>query len=82
MKRKPGKRTTTRARGYGYVARWLDGTLGWWLPDHLSGWRRSADHPSSNEFNEGEPAFLCEITIKQVFDKRGRPIVRRIKRTS
>jgi hypothetical protein len=23
-----------------------------------------------------EPAFLCKITVTQVFDKRGRPIIR------
>jgi hypothetical protein len=71
------KRSKTETVGFGFVHRWCDGSLGWFLPQHLSGHGRSfIDRPNSNENAKHEPAFLCKITVTQVFNKRGRPIIR------
>jgi hypothetical protein len=71
------KRSKTKTVGFGYVNRWRDGSLGWYLPQHLCGLsRRFAERPNPNERVKHEPAFLCKITVIQVFNKRGRPIIR------
>jgi hypothetical protein len=83
-------RKQRRRIGYGYVGAWQDGTLGWCLPLHLDTssrdkpprWLRKSPNkcaPHPDWSNIGEPSYLCEITIKLILDKRGRPIVRRIK---
>jgi len=52
---------------YGYVGRWSDGTLGWFLPRHLSQYD-TLSKPSSPDktFDSmvGELAELCKITIE------------------
>jgi hypothetical protein len=71
------KRSKTKTVGFGYVNRWNDGSLGWFLPLHLAGdGRRFSESPNPNANAKHEPAFLCKITVTQVFDKRGRPIIR------
>lgn len=76
------KRGGTFVEGFGFVGRWCDGTLGWVLPSHLNGnGRRCPDRIQGrySSFSVGERSYLCKITIRQVLDSRGRPIVRRIK---
>jgi len=64
--------------GYGYVGEWSDGTLGWCLPNHISGTSREeetepcASHPEWS--NIGEPSYLCKITIERVPGVRMRRI--------
>jgi hypothetical protein len=74
--------------GYGYVGMWSNGTLGWFMPTHLSTataprkWLRHApDKPAKHPewSNIGEPSYMCKITIELVLDKNRRPIVRRVK---
>lgn len=82
MKSRKNKNKTI---GFGYVGQWIDGTLGWSMPEFVSGSgkgtktdRKYADKPR----NEGrpwaadEPHYLCKITVELIKDKRGRPIVR------
>jgi hypothetical protein len=71
----------TKTKGKGYVGTWKTDELGWWMPQHV--------HPASTgEPNEvavekgyfkGERVFLCEIIIKPLKDKKGRPITKIIK---
>ena len=70
---KAGKQKTA---GYGFVGRWADGTLGWAMPTHLGA--SVIEHPRPAIWNRGEPSYLCRITVEQVFDSRGYPIVRYI----
>lgn len=66
--------------GYGYVGRWNDGSIGWFLPNHCSGGRRNCDGISQfaleNGIAKGETFALCRITVEVVHDKRGREIRR------
>lgn len=68
--------------GYGFVGKWEDGQLGWFLPNHLTATGRrlpdiAAAHP--NWSNIGERSYLCKITVELVRDKLGRPIIRKVK---
>lgn len=59
--------------GYGYVGRWHDGTLGWFLPTHLLGYNiRLPEPPDSQGFAKGELFELCKITVEKVPGKRKR----------
>lgn len=69
-------KSKTRSVGYGWVGRWDDGTLGWFLPNHLTGYRN--DGPNDNEHLKGETVFKCRITIEQVLSTNGREITKRI----
>jgi hypothetical protein len=74
-----------KTTGYGFVGRWRDGTLGWILPDYLSGYSRgSYTEPPSPRFHKSarpiDRAVLCRITIEVVKDSRGRSIVRKPKK--
>jgi hypothetical protein len=40
---------------------------------HRRGWTLAEPNHANAKH---EPAFLCKITVTQVFDKRGRPIIR------
>lgn len=76
------KPNQTKTVGYGYVGRWFgDGELGEDLPTCMASFPRSVGGylASANQGNIGKRSYLCRITIEQVFDKKGRPIVRRIK---
>lgn len=78
--RKDAKTGETKTISYGYVGRWNDGTLGWFLPDHASGNVRFVNQPSERGLrnsSKDDRFVLCRITIEQVFAKSGRPITRR-----
>lgn len=72
------KKSTTTTRGFGFVGRWNDGRLGWSMPHVLSGNpRRFPDSPEAERsWARHAPHYLCEITVRLIKDKRGRPIVR------
>lgn len=70
------RRSPDRSVGYGYVGRWLDGDIGWWLPS-FGGHPRRSPGESSMPAECDEPVFLCRVTIEVVRDSRGRPITRR-----
>lgn len=73
MSRKSSK---TKTVSLGWCGRWSDGTIGWFMPVHCSGYSDSPnDHPSF----KGEKCIRVRITVEQVFDKRGRPIERIVK---
>jgi hypothetical protein len=70
-----------RTVGYGYVGKWRDETLGFFLPDQLAGHARHigiepVPHDRSWVYPE-DVGYLCKITVEQVFAKNGRPITRR-----
>lgn len=74
------KKSRTRTVGYGYVGRWMDGTLGWAMPEHLDSYgRRHTNKPDRKvkRYMRDEPVYLCKITVQVVKDKRGREIIRR-----
>lgn len=81
-KRKPGIRSPRKTAGYGWVGQWLDGDLGWVLPDHLSGYARQTDSPNPRNYVRNKDRLvLCRITVEAVLDKRGRRITRRAETT-
>ena len=71
-----GRRAKDRTTGRGFVGRWIDGSLGWTLPRHLSGLSRGNEPPAQHEWSNHRPHYLCRITVELIQDKRGRPIVR------
>lgn len=76
-KRLPRRRSKcgkTKTISYGYVGRWDDETLGWSCPEFAV--RYGSEYPTARNWNRGQPHYLCRITIEQVFDSLGRPIVR------
>lgn len=74
-KRWGGKQST---RGYGFVGRWHDGTLGWAMPRHIAS-VGPHEPPPCEPWTQGETFVLCEITVRQVFDAKGRPIARKVR---
>lgn len=66
-----------KVTAYGYVGEWRDGTLGWFLPKHLSS-RASLERPAQPmpTFSSmiGEHGVLCKITIEEVPNKRKRKV--------
>lgn len=67
-------------KGYGYSGVWTSphNTIGWNTTPFVSG-KADKKHPSSPNVNEGtigKRFFLCEITIKPILDKKGRPITK------
>jgi hypothetical protein len=73
------KRSKTKTIGQGWVGRWRDGTLGWFLPNHCSGYKNGADRWNDDPIIKDEKVYLCSITIKQKFKKNGSPITRVVK---
>lgn len=70
-------RSETKTVGYGFVGHWVDGRLGWNMPDHLEGYNGYTEAPTMrNLYGRHKPHVLCRITVEQVLDSRGRPIVR------
>jgi hypothetical protein len=70
-------RDKNKVVGYGYVGEWCDGTLGWFLPRHMSGGNRKRPEPPQahpNWSNVGEPSYLCKITIERVTGVRMRRV--------
>lgn len=89
MPRRKGKMGRTKTVGFGWVGRWwgnadsreegeATGTLGWAMPPFLDD---GAANINLEDWAGGTKVYLCQITVKQVFDKRGRPIVRRVPRS-
>ena len=81
-KREKAKLGKTKSVGYGYVAKWRDGTLGWKVPPHIS---EQSRQPRLDEADKGilrrgghDRLIFCKITIEQVFDSKGRAITRKI----
>jgi hypothetical protein len=75
-------RSEEKTVGYGYVAPWCDGTLGWAVPRFLGGHGpRCPEIPDllSHPYAEGALLVKCKITIEVVKGKSGKPIRRRIK---
>lgn len=74
-------------KGYGYAGVWTrpkDGPIvGWMAPAYLvGGSRKYPDMPDEDKlkaYAKGERLFLCEITMKPVKDKKGRPITKIVK---
>jgi hypothetical protein len=68
-------------KGNGYVATWQSGALGWWMPDNIHPLSTGApnQHAIEKNYLSGERLFLCEIIIKPLKDKKGRPITKIIK---
>lgn len=72
-------------KGYGFVGQWMDESIGWFLPSFVhkndSRGRSSGINERAREFAlPSDRAFLCEIVIKPLKDKLGRPITRKIKK--
>jgi len=74
-----GKTGTEKTVSYGWVGRWRDGTLGWFMPQFACAC--GTDAPSREKlqkYAEPDTRFtLCKITVEQVRDKNGKPINRR-----
>jgi hypothetical protein len=71
-------------KAYGFSGVWQSGCVGWMGLSHIgSKERRYPEYPNMNgeraEILKGERLFLCEITMKPVLDKKGRPITRIVK---
>jgi len=71
--------STTKTIGKGWVGRWRDNTLGWFLPTHCSGWSNWSNPPNESHILKGEKVYLCKITVEQIFKKNGRAITRNVK---
>ena len=71
--RKGTKLGKKQSVSFGWVGRWSDGTLGWFLPHHL------AYPPNGPEVPAGETAVLCRITVELVRDSMGREIRKIVK---
>jgi len=68
--------------GYGLVARWSDGTLGWAVPAFVYGRALYLrPHQENLAANMGVPVRFeyCRITIEAVTDSLDRPIVRYVR---
>jgi hypothetical protein len=68
---------------YGYTGVWQDGSVGWMGVSHLGGSKKYPEMPNMSDGRYGilqdERLFLCEITVKPLLDKKGRPITKIIK---
>lgn len=75
-----------QTKGFGFAGVWSDGTLGWFMPDHISnGGRNYVGSPNerAQEFvnkDGGDRFFLCKITVTPVVNVKGRPITKIVKR--
>ncbi len=68
-------------KGYGYSGVWTspENTIGWQTTPFISG-KCDRRYPSSPPPHAEGRFFLCEITIKPLLDKKGRPITKIIER--
>jgi hypothetical protein len=66
-------------KGKGYVGVWRNGKIGWFMPKFISG-AKHIEEPNANLYLHGGRVFLCEIIIKPLKDKKGRPITKIIKK--
>lgn len=73
-------------KGFGYSGTWASpsNTIGWMVSPYVSGKydRQYPSHVDPNRFPEaiGQRLFLCEITVRPMIDKMGRPITKIIKK--
>lgn len=80
MKKKSTENKIRRAKkkliAYGYVGRWMNGVLGWGIPDTLHFYDNRKRPARPTKFacgsNLGEPTELCKITIEVIPNKRRR----------
>lgn len=76
MKPKLPKKTV----GYGYVAVWRNGKLGWGVPRYVTGnGPRYPNHLEVTKSQDGEWSYKCKITIELVKGKNGKPIRRKMR---
>ena len=66
------RRSTNKTVGYGYVGRWSDSALGWFLPECLSGGKHIDLPPDNTAIDDDDRFVLCKITIEAVPGKRTR----------
>lgn len=70
-------------KGYGFTGVWLSGEVGWMGLSHIGGSRKYPDNPSLDgerkSIMKGERLFMCEVILKPVLDKKGRPITKIVK---
>jgi len=78
--KKPGAmRTADKAVGFGWVGRWADGTIGWRVPEHVTGFQE-VERPRATRFMRPTKKLTrCRITVEVLPDKRGRPVTRTAK---
>lgn len=58
----------------GWSGRWKDGSIGWFMPKHASGYD---EPPITNINSQGKPCYRVRVTVEVLRDKKGREIVRR-----
>ncbi len=67
-------------KGHGFCGVWQDGNIGWNIPNHLSKYniKYAAEKPYIRDFyfDNNDRLYLCEINIKPIKNKLGRPITR------
>jgi hypothetical protein len=78
----------TKTIGKAWVGRWNNGVLGWGMSHHIhpnmtGSILEQKEHPWFWDWHDGKgeksdwnKVWLCKVTVEQVFDHRGRPIVR------
>lgn len=73
----------TKSIGRTWSGRWNDGTLGWGIGPFVDPYGTSIVRSEGGDWfwkgdkgTDRDKVFLCEVVIKQIFDKNGRPIVR------
>lgn len=64
-------------KGYGYVTLFNNGSLGRFLPPHLGD--QKTPLISEHAYAKGERFFLCEIVIRPVLKKNGKPVTKIMK---
>ena len=83
-KRRPKKDATTKVEGRTWSGRWQDGSIGWGISNFVNGdkiamtvRRDGGDWWWNTEpGDDWDKMFLCKVTVEQIFDKNGKPIVR------
>lgn len=71
-------------KGYGYAGVWKDpeNTIGWNISSYVTGEgdrKNPSDPADTKNHGKGERYFLCQIIIKPIVDKMGRPITKIVK---
>ena len=78
-------KTPKSTKAYGFVGVWDDNSIGWSMPQYFhkydSRHNPSVMSPSAAPcFDDSDRLYLCEVTIKPILDKLGRPITRLAKK--
>lgn len=68
-------------KGYGYAGAWssLKNTIGWNMTPYVTGKidrKYPSDPADTKNHGNNQRYFLCEITVKPLVDKKGRPITK------